>query len=339
MFLLRSARLEDYSDILRLSRELNSVNLPNHPKDLRNILHKSVKSFSGDFKKASPHAQFLFVLEDTTTSRVIGTSKIFARHGTPQRPHLYFQVGQEKVYSKTLKVNFLRKYFRLKADPRGYTEIGGLVVDPKYRGHPEKLGKQLSLIRFVFMKAHPSWFKRRVIAELLPPLHGGSHSTLYDFYGARLTRLSYKKADRLSYRNKEFILKLFPRTDLYFDILPPEVQEDVEKVGEGSQAALHLLSKIGFKYANQIDPLDGGPYYTAIRESISVYRQTLPRIFVGTEEINPSKSFLVLSEGKGELRATVSGVRLERKGVLLPPSTQSVLKLRAGQRVFIYPWK
>ncbi len=82
MFLIRSVRREDFSDLLRLSRELNTVNLPSRPRDIRKMIGRSVRSFAGEFKNDKPRAQYLFVLEDTEAGRVVGTSKIFAHHGT-----------------------------------------------------------------------------------------------------------------------------------------------------------------------------------------------------------------------------------------------------------------
>jgi arginine N-succinyltransferase len=247
-------------------------------------------------------------------------------------------VIREKVSSDTLGVNFHRTAYRLKQDPRGYTEIGGLVLDPEYRRHPEQLGKQLSFVRFVFMKAHPSWFRRRVIAELLPPLRPGQQSSLYEFYGHRLTRLSYRKADRMSFKNKEFILKLFPKADLYHDILPLEVQGDIGKTGRGSEPARRLLEKIGFYFADQIDPFDGGPNYVARRDKIQVFRKTAPGragSFLGKPGVG---NHMVLWEEKGEVQAVLCpgffrGGRFyftgEKGGTGIP---------REGSRLWIYPW-
>ncbi|MDX1386771.1 MAG: arginine N-succinyltransferase [bacterium] len=337
-FLLRSVRKSDYPDLKALGRELNTVNLPSDPKALKKIIQRSVDSFRGKYKKHRDKAQFLFVVEDTRKQRVVGTSKIFARHGTPQRPHVYFEVHREKVASKTLGVNFSRKFYRLKTDTRGYTEIGGLVLDKRHRGHEEKLGKQLSLIRFMYMRGHPIWFKRRVIAELLPPLHEGRPSTLYAFYGFNLTRMPYRQADLLSFKNKEFILKLFPRSDLYFDILPPEVQRDIERTGPGSEVARRLLTKIGFRYAEQIDPFDGGPYYTALMPQIKVYQKTRPLKYVGETNNSAKRPYLILKEEVGEVLGTVTPLKMSRRGMLLPPEVGELLQATRGDKFFIYPW-
>jgi len=337
-YLIRNVLPRDLGDLKILGSELSSVNFPGSIQDLRKVIQRSQKSFSGKLKNNKARAQFLFVLEDTETGRVVGTSKIFARHGTPQRPHVYFEVRQEKVASKTLSVKFLRKFYRLKSDTRGYTEVGGLVLDPHYRHRLEKLGKQLSLVRFMWMKAHPSWFTGRVIAELLPPLHPGTQSTLYEFYGQRLTRMPYRKADLLSFKNKEFILKLFPKSDLYHDILPKEVQEDIGKTGPGSEVARRLLISIGFKFANQIDPFDGGPYYTARLSNINTYQNTKAYTFGGIKEISTKRKALILIETKKGIRVMLSPLQINKGEVYLPEAEAEIINPDKNQKIYVYNW-
>lgn len=338
MFLIRSVKKSDYQDLLALARELNTVNLPGNADDIRKMIRRSEQSFSGKIPHDSPHAQYLFVMENTRTGRAIGTSKIHARHGTVQKPHVYFQVGYENMASKSLQVRFKRKVYRLRWDTKGYTEIGGLVLQPRYRKHKAHLGRQLSLIRFILMRAHPSWFCRRVIAELLPPLPGG-RSRLWDFYGYQLTRIPYHQADRLSYHNKEFILKLFPKTDLYHDLLPRDVQQDMEQTGPGSTAAKHSLERIGFRYAQQIDPFDGGPYYVASRVAISVYRKTQRKRFGGMAQSIDGREQLVFTEAKDGIRALLTPTRLIKKSLYLPSASADCLGLLEGDSVYTYNWK
>ena len=338
-FLLRNVRKEDFADLRRLGKELNTVNLPSSPRELRGMIGRSLASFDGEFVRRPDRAQFLFVLEDLLQNRVVGTSKIYARHGTPTRPHVYFQVLREKVRSKTLGVDFLRTFYRLKQDQKGYTEIGGLVLEKEYRRHPEQLGRQLSFIRFLFMKSHPAWFRHRVIAELLPPLHPGTPSSLYQFYGFPLTRLPYHKADRLSFHNKEFILKLFPKADLYHDILPPQVQEDIGKTGPGSEAARSLLMRIGFKFAHQVDPFDGGPYYAARRTGISIYRQTRACTYGGMAEGGRVSHHFILWEDKEGFFSILRRGRVQKNKFYLLEGTPVKSTPQIGGKVWVYPWK
>jgi arginine N-succinyltransferase len=95
---------------------------------------------------------------------------IMAQHGTREAPHLYFEVIEDQRYSSTLDKHFRHLILRLGRDFDGPTEIGGLILDPALRGGPGRLGKQLSYVRFLFIAVHRRNFRKRLLAELLPPL-------------------------------------------------------------------------------------------------------------------------------------------------------------------------
>ncbi len=335
MFLMRNARRSDLGDLHKLSYELKSMNLPSQKADLSRMITRSEQSFKRFWGRNKEHAQYVFVMEDTDTGKVIGSSKIFARHGTEKKPHLYFQVIEEKVRSKTLNLEFDRKSYRFKSDTRGCTEVGGLILSPRYRGHPDQLGKQLSYIRFLFMKVRPGSFMKKVIAELLPPLRDG-RSSLWEFYGKKLTRLAYHKADLLSYKNKEFVMRLFPRADLIHDVLPAEVQADMGQTGAESTAARALLSKIGFRYAHQVDPFDGGPHYTAVRDQIQIYRQAKQLRFGGILKYPTKQRRMILVERGAEIRCLTAVSQIRHGYIYIQPEAAELLKLRREQVVFAY---
>lgn len=334
MFLIRNATRNDLEALYRLSLQLHSLNLPRDRAELKKMLQRSEQSFAGRWQHNKAHAQFVFVMEDTTNQHVIGTSKVFAKHGTLERPHVYLQVMEETARSKTLRRRFCRTFYRLKTDRRGLTEIGGLVLSPKYRRHKERLGEQLSLIRFVYMRAHPTWFMSRVIAELLPPLRN-DQSSLWNCYGKKLTQLPYHEADLLSFKNKEFILQLFPRTDLYHDLLSKEAQSDMGQVGSTSKAALKILRRIGFRYANQVDPFDGGPYYIVNRSETRVFQQTQSYPFGGIDFAR-ARRCLIMSETKQGLRALVTPSAVQNRRIYLPRNMARLLHAKPGRKLYTY---
>jgi arginine N-succinyltransferase len=178
MLLLRDAHKSDLPGLKRLAAELNTVNLPNNLKALAELVEKSVKSFSGRIRNPLER-EYLFVLEDTRKTTVIGTSMIIAKHGTYDTPHIYYQVSEREHYSATLDRHFRHKILSIGYNYEGPTEIGGLVVDRPYRGDPEKAGKQLSYVRFLYIAMHRSRFRDKVLAELLPPLLPDGRSLLW----------------------------------------------------------------------------------------------------------------------------------------------------------------
>ena len=176
-FLLRDARMEDIEDICELGVLLNTLNLPAKKSELEKVIAASEASFSLE-KNLSTERSFLFVLENSQ-KKVVGTSQIFAKHGTLESPHIYFEVKTDERYSKTLNKYFRHKTLRLCMNFDGPSEVGSLVLHPNHRGSSEKLGRNLSYVRFLFMAMRPELFSSRVLAELLPPLGPGFESALW----------------------------------------------------------------------------------------------------------------------------------------------------------------
>ena len=261
-FLLREAAPADAPQVLRLARLLDSINLPTEEEDLAALIRRSALSFRGKIpdRKDGVH---LFVFEERATQRIAGTAMIIAKHGTLESPHFYLEMVTDQRYSKTLKKMFRHTYLILRRSLDGPTEVGGLIVDPAYRQHEAKIGKQLSFVRFLYLAMYPERFEDEVVAEMMPPLMADKESLFWECYGKRVTGLSFREADKLSTKDKEFIDALFPSIPLYICMLPVEVQEQIGQVGPDTQGAVHLLEKVGLRFLRHVDPFDGGPYYGA----------------------------------------------------------------------------
>ncbi|HEV8715967.1 MAG TPA: arginine N-succinyltransferase [Candidatus Binatia bacterium] len=261
-FLLREATAADVPQVLRLARVLDSINLPTEENDLVALIHRSTLSFRGKIQDRQD-GMYLFVLEERATQRIAGTAMIIAKHGTPESPHFYLEMATDQRYSKTLKKMFRHTYLILRRCLDGPTEVGGLIVDPAYRQHEGKIGKQLSFVRFLYLAMYPERFEDEVVAEMMPPLTADKESLFWECYGKRVTGLSFREADKLSTKDKEFIDTLFPSIPLYVCMLPVEVQEQIGQVGPDTRGAVHLLEKVGLRFLRHVDPFDGGPYYGA----------------------------------------------------------------------------
>ena len=267
MYVMRDARPADLDGLLRLAAILNTVNLPNDRAALEGLLELSARSFSGRLR--SPlRREYLFVMEETATGVLVGTSQVIAQHGTREEPHIFFDVLNEERYSATVDRHFNHTMLRIGFDHDGPTEIGGLVLDPAFRGAPGKLGKQLSFVRFVFMAMHPDRFRNRVLAELLPPLGGGGRSALWEALGRRFTGMTYLEADRVSKTNKEFIRGLFPSGLIYAGLFDDDAQRVIGEVGPQTEGVKKMLTAIGFTPVGRIDPFDGGPHFEADTSSV-----------------------------------------------------------------------
>lgn len=272
-FEIRGAVEADEEQILAIARHLNTVNLPDEREGVQQILDLSQKSFTGAIKDPK-HRQYVFVLVDRTKDLIIGTSMIFGQLGRKDAPYIYLDVIDEERYSGTLDKHFKHTALSIGYSYDGPTEIGGLVLHPDYRRVPERLGTFLSYVRFLYVKMHREWFRDEVLAELLPPLEKDGTSHLWDALGRHFTGLTYAEADKLSRKNKEFIRGLFPEGTIYASLLPQQAQDVIGKVGAQTRGVEKLLRRIGFRYAERVDPFDGGPHFTAMTDEITLVQQS-----------------------------------------------------------------
>lgn len=340
-FLLREAVPADAAQILRLARLLDSINLPTGKADLATLIQQSVLSFRGKIKNRRDGV-YLFVLEERASYKIAGTAMIIAKHGTPDSPHFYLEMATDQRYSKTLKKMFSHTYLTLRRCIDGPTELGGLIVDPALRRHPAKIGKQLSFVRFLYLAMYPQRFENEVLAEMMPPLTENKESLFWECYGKRVTGLSFREADKLSMKDKEFIEALFPSIPIYTCMLPVEVQEQLAQVGPEAQGAVHLLQKVGLHFLGHVDPFDGGPFYGAkVAEIVLVQRFARYRLVADRagREPEPHEEFLIGWEGaKGFCAARISAPRPEGAVLFCPPQILKALDLREGMEVGAIPF-
>ena len=338
MFLLRDVQRHDLDDLSKLGAVLNSVNLPDDERVLEGIIDKSIKSFSSRIR--SPlEREYLFVLEDPKSERLVGTSMIIAQHGTREAPHAYFEVSQREHYSATLDKHFKHTVLSIGYNYEGPTEVGGLVVDPQYRGQG-KPGKQLSFVRFLFMAMHRRKFRDRVLAELLPPLLPDGRSMLWEACGRKFTGLGYHEADRLSRQNKEFIKELFPQTDIYATLFHERIQKAIGRVGPATEPVQRMLERIGFKYVERIDPFDGGPHFEAPIGDISLVRDYRKARLAAQDLTIDFEQRLVAWErpaGKNRFRAVRTPCRVDGDEAAISPEARELLGASPGDRVHLIP--
>lgn len=342
MLLLREAQHRDLPELTRLAARLDSVNLPHDERALAAIVAHSERSFAEELRDPLARS-YVFVLEDPRRGRVLGTSMLIAQHGTRESPCTFFDVTQREHYSSTLDKHFRHQVLSIGYHFDGPTEIGGLVVHPEHRGGEAHPGKQLSYVRFLFMAAFPRRFREEVLAELMPPLSRDGRSAFWEACGERFTGLDYHEADRLSRRNKEFIQQLFPPGGIYATLLPPRVQRQLGAVGPQTVAARAMLVRLGFRYAQRIDPFDGGPHYVARRAEITLtgaYRR-LRIASADLRRLGGAEDLLVGLARPGDtprFRAVRTPARLDGEAVLLPPRARALLGVETGERVHAIPF-
>jgi arginine N-succinyltransferase len=346
MILLREVHEDDVDALEKLAQIPGFINLPNDKEALRDLVHRSQSSFN-DKLTDKMEAKFVFVAEDLETRRVVATSMIAAQHGTPDSPHFYFEVSSEEKFSETINTGFIHGTLKLKFDTNGPSEIGGLVVDPQNRNTENHVGRQVSFVRFLFLGMHRAKFKKKILAELLPPLNKKGQSPLWEAVGRRFTNMDYWEADQLCKKNKEFIFSLFPSGKIYTTFLPAEAKNAIGKVGKETEPVMHMLKKIGFNYKNQVDPFDGGPHLWANVDELTPLKNMVHTTIEFDFDVKESKSTITqrgllspASNKSGQFHAADVEVILDSGKIKLTKNSQalSALGIQNKDNVVFMPY-
>ena len=334
-FIVRPVHFDDLGQLVDLAKQFNLLNLPGDKKVISEKIDRSVRSFSGDLPKEK--AEYLFVLEDVEEKLVVGSSLVLAKHGNNEVPHSYFKIFKRDHFSQDLGVGFIHQVLRFGLDYDGPTEIGGLLVDKTYRRRPEKLGKQISLSRFLYMGLYPERFEERVLCELTPPLTEEGRSEFWESLGRRFTGLPYQEADLLSQSHREFIESLFPQDDIYLCLLDSKARLVLGRVGEATKPAQHLLESIGFSYLDEVDPFDGGPHYGAnVSQILPITQGRRLKLIDCKDPIYREQGLVATTHD--EFKVTLTSADIRGNDIALPVKTRQLLGLELGEDVYMSPF-
>jgi len=331
MFVIRQATLDDLPTLLKLAKMVHFINLPADKDLLAEKIQASRLSFNGKEAHARDR-EWMFVLEDTSSGAVVGTSALIGCISWHGHPHLYFQVRKREHYSKDLGTGQVHVTIQLGSDETGASEVGGLILSPGYRGHPEKLGALLSLVRFHFIGLHRAKFSPVILAEMMGALDPNSHTPLWEYLGRRFINLSYAEADLFSTKSKEFIQSLFPKSEIYISLLPPEARNLIGKVGEETVPALRMLEKQGFQEMDHVDPFDGGPYLQARRDDIPLVKSTA-RLKVASLGRGNAEAIVSSQDPEHGFRAVRTRVSVTGNAVRLAREAAEALGVTVGGTV------
>lgn len=335
MFLIRCAHLDDQSTLHKMAKMVHFINLPADTTIIAQKIRAARSAFQrvakGEPAHIGSHAGdnpgglseaiaetdlFMFVLDDTENHGCLGTSQLIAQMGGPHNPNLCFKLEIREKYSESLKTGTNTLVARLHEDTSGPTEIGGLILQPSFRGHPEKLGRLLSLVRFHFIGRYRDRFRDEVLGEMMAPITADGHNSLWDYLGRRFVPLSYEEADRFCQYSREFIKALLPSGDIHISLLPPHAREVIGRVGRDTIPARKMLERLGFEYHNQVDPFDGGPFLRANTDDIWVVNETKERTLGEPVAKSKTKQRAIVSvlTDNGDFRAVEQPVAIASNG-------------------------
>lgn len=361
MFLVRRSKPDDVSTLVKLARMVYFINLPPNEQIIQEKIAHSARCFrkaAGVTEEARPGKRrrtsrsgagwadagddsdlFMLTIEDTHTRGVIGTSQVRAHQGGPGNPNWTFKITEKAFRSARLGWGSTHKVGQLYGDESGPTEIGGLIIQPSYRGHPARPGRLLSFARFHWMAMQRAVFADRVLAEMMGPVSEEGDNVFWDHFGRKFIPVRFGEADRFCQHNRGFISELLPKEEIYLSLFPLEVQNQIGVVGRETLPALRLLESLGFKNRGFVDPFDGGPHLDAPTDEIPLVSRTrrMPAGKAADASRRSVRAILSSFDREGEFRCTEDRVELLPDSVRLSPEAMELLRVKSGGDVGVTP--
>ena len=279
---------------------------------LNRKIHHSVESFARTVTKPG-NEHYLFVLEDSTTGEIMGTTGIEAAAGI-SRPLVHFRRNAVIRHAGDRQKRQTEESLTRCEHYTGCTEVCSLYLRPAFRR--ANAGKLLSRVRFLFMALHPERFADTVIAEMRGVSDHSGHSPFWDWLKHHVADLDFLSATQLACCGQSgFIDHFIPAKPFYTREMTREARAVIGQVHEDTRAARHMLESEGFRHRGFVDLLDGGPTLECPRSHISSVRETrLASTVLQSGQQEPEghsegicKSAIVANTSCAEFRATVAG--------------------------------
>lgn len=340
MMCIRPIATDDLAALLQLAAKtgIGLTTLPNNEKLLRARIAASVASFAG---KAEPAEQiYMFVLEDLSLQKIVGTCAVAAAVGL-REPWYSYRVGQVVHASKELGIFTQTPTLFLSNDHTGHSELCSLFLDPEYR--VGKNGALLSKCRFLFIAQFRALFSQKIIAELRGVSDAKGASPFWESLGRHFFSMEFSQADYLTgIGQKSFVAELMPKHPLYSSFLTPEAQAVIGKTHEATLPARSMLESEGFRYEGHVDIFDAGPTVECNVDDVRAVSQSLLMTATPTTTIAPDTAparLIVSNTKKTDFRACVVATTLtvaqikEQAVIALNTSVFKALGVVEGEQV------
>lgn len=336
---LRPATLQDHAAVLELARQagFGMTSLPPDEAVLKEKIEVSEASFSGNYPKKGQES-FFFVLEDAEKGgHIAGTCGIKARIGLSQ-PFYSYKLTVITQVSTQLDIFSKQTLLQVTNDLTGATEVGSLFLEPGYRR--DRLGKMMSLSRFLFIAAFPHYFADQVIAEMRGVHDIDGNAPFYNALPRKFFQMPFAKADYINAtQGNQFINDLMPKYPIYLSLLPKSAQQVVGKVNAASEPAKMMLERQGFRHTGYVDIFDGGATLVADRDMIHVVAESKVSNIVAISELSEEVGKYMASNDQFSAYRCSLG-RIEERGeggVCITPRLAKRLGITIGDRIRYYP--
>ncbi|MCF2947619.1 arginine N-succinyltransferase [Paraglaciecola aquimarina] len=295
MNIIRPIQPNDYDSLYGIAHAsgVGFTSLPVNKELLISKIDKSVASFKQAVTQPGDES-YLFVMEDTLTNQVVGTSGIVSSVGLDD-PFYHYHQSKVVHASRELDIYNTVDILTLCNDYTGVSEICTLFLMPEARSGVN--GRLLSKFRFLFMMEHQHRFAETIIAEMRGISNEDGQSPFWQWLEEHFFSMDFPTADYLTgIGQKRFIAELMPKYPVYVSLLSKQAQAVIGKVHEKTKPALQLLEQEGFSCRGYVDIFDAGPTVEANLQHIrSAHTSRRLPIRVKSEVEQAQTSYFVIN--------------------------------------------
>lgn len=328
---LRPAQLSDLESIHQLALE-SGFGLTTLSKDIKTLEQRislSVDSFNKII--TSPYSEYyLFVLEDTLTHQIVGTSAIKASLGHTTPSYSYKVINRTRI-SQQIGVRSDQTWLMLVNDFHQKSELCTLYLRADYR-HSHH-GDFLSRARFLYLAEHPARFESHIIAELRGITDKNGQSPFWNSVGQHFFQIPFDEADALTTTtDKQFIADLIPEHPIPVQLLDKKAQDVIGLPHAGTVPAMQILLNEGFQYVNNVDIFDAGPIIEATCNNIRTVRSNLIVTIIEVKNELHSHQYMASTTGE-TFRASLGSICLNSNGAIISKSLAELLQVKQGDTI------
>ncbi|MFT5674698.1 MAG: arginine N-succinyltransferase [Paraglaciecola sp.] len=341
MKIIRPIRQSDYLSLHDIAQEsgVGFTSLPVNEALLKSKISLSEESFLTDIDAPSSES-YLFVMEETDTEEVVGTSGIASSVGLDDAFY-HYHLSKVVHASRELNIYNTADILTLCNDYTGVSEICTLFLRQNARQGLN--GRFLSKFRFLFMKEHSERFAHTIIAEMRGISDENGSSPFWQWLEEHFFSMDFPTADYLTgIGQKQFIAELMPKYPIYVSLLSKEAQAVIGKVHEKTKPALQLLEQEGFSCRGYVDIFDAGPTVEANLKHIRSAQAScrLP-ININSEKAQQGKEFFVINTLVDGFRGVSTHLLIdeEQQIAFISPEAAGAINLSDGDPIRFAPTK
>jgi len=333
MIIIRPIQTSDYDSLHRIAIESGHgfTSLPVNEGLLKKRIAHSEDSFNKDVSQPGNEG-YLFVMEDTDTGEVVGTSGIEAAVGLDDAFY-HYHLGKVVHNSRELGIYNTVETLSLCNDYTGASEICTLFLGEKHRKNNN--GRFLSRCRFLFMAEHNERFAETVIAEMRGISDEEGRSPFWNWLEEHFFSMDFPTADYLTGIGKKvFIAELMPKHPIYVSLLSKDAQKVIDEVHPKTLPALRLLEAEGFARRGYVDIFDGGPTVESQTATVKTIRNSNSyQVIIG--DIDSSDNYIICNTKIANFRAVQAPVSLRATAeqVVISASIAEALQVNEGDFV------